>query len=66
MNVGELLKTANRLKREGQLDEAIALYHQVIEINPNFSWAYHNLGDAFVKLGDLDNSVIYLQKNYGF
>ncbi|MEL7035971.1 MAG: tetratricopeptide repeat protein [Cyanobacteria bacterium J06592_8] len=62
MNVGELLKTANRLKREGQLDEAIALYHQAIEINPNFSWAYHNLGEAFVKQGKIEKaSACYLE-----
>jgi tetratricopeptide (TPR) repeat protein len=56
-SAGELLKKANRLKRENQLDEAIALYHQVIEINPNFAWAYHNLGDALVKQGKLDEAV---------
>ncbi|MDY7005641.1 MAG: tetratricopeptide repeat protein [Cyanobacteriota bacterium] len=54
MSAGQLLKQANQLKRVGRLDEAIALYHQVIEINPNFAWAYHNLGNAFVKQGHLD------------
>jgi tetratricopeptide (TPR) repeat protein len=57
MSVGRLLKQANQLKRVGKLDEAIALYHQVIEINPHFAWAYHNLGDALVKLGNLDEAV---------
>ncbi|MCG5060483.1 MAG: tetratricopeptide repeat protein [Limnoraphis sp. WC205] len=57
MNVGELIRSANRLKREGKLDEAIALYHQVIEINPHFAWAYSNLGDIFVKQGNLDGAV---------
>lgn len=57
MNVGELIRNANRLKREGKLDEAIALYHQVIEINPHFAWAYSNLGDIFVKQGNLDGAV---------
>jgi|GEM_PF-785677 len=58
MNVGELIRSANRLKREGKLDEAIALYHQVIEINPHFAWAYSNLGDALVKQGKLDGAVV--------
>ncbi|MEA5540190.1 tetratricopeptide repeat protein [Limnoraphis robusta Tam1] len=62
MNVSELIRSANRLKREGKLDEAIALYHQVIEINPHFSWAYHNLGDALVKQGKLDEAVTEYQK----
>jgi Flp pilus assembly protein TadD len=61
-SAGELLKKANRLKRENQLDEAIALYHQVIEINPNFAWAYHNLGDAFVKRGNLNEAIVYYRQ----
>ncbi|MDV7394489.1 tetratricopeptide repeat protein, partial [Arthrospira platensis SPKY1] len=58
MSAGELLKQANQLKRSGRLDEAIALYHQVIEMNPHFAWAYSNLGDAFVKQGNLDEAVV--------
>ena len=58
MSAGRLLKQANQLKRMGKLDEAIALYHQVIEINPHFAWAYHNLGDALVKQGNLDEGVV--------
>ncbi|MEG5067188.1 tetratricopeptide repeat protein [Microcoleus sp. B3-A4] len=57
MSAGELLKQANQLKRSGRLDEAIALYHQVIDINPHFAWAYHNLGDALAKQGNLDKAV---------
>ncbi|MBS0018665.1 MAG: tetratricopeptide repeat protein [Arthrospira sp. SH-MAG29] len=57
MNAGELLKQANRLKRAGKLDEAIALYHQVIDINPHFAWAYHGLGNVLVKQGNLDEAV---------
>ncbi len=34
----ELLRQANQLKRSGRLDEAIALYHQVIDINPHFAF----------------------------
>ncbi|MEI2420902.1 tetratricopeptide repeat protein, partial [Arthrospira platensis SPKY2] len=49
MSAGELLRQANQLKRSGKLDEAIALYHQVIDINPHFAWAYHGLGDALAK-----------------
>ena len=57
MNVGELIRSANRLKREGKLDEAIAEYYRVIELNPNFAWAYSNLGDAFVKQGNLEQAI---------
>ncbi|NEQ71635.1 MAG: tetratricopeptide repeat protein [Okeania sp. SIO2C9] len=62
MSAGQLLKQANQLKREGRLDEAIALYHQVIEINPNFAWAYNNLGDGFVKQGNLDEAIVEYQR----
>ncbi|MEG4529162.1 tetratricopeptide repeat protein [Microcoleus sp. D2_18a_D3] len=57
MSAGQLLKQANHLKRAGKLDEAIALYHQVIERNPHFAWAYSNLGDALVKQGNLEPAV---------
>jgi FkbM family methyltransferase len=58
MSAGRLLKQANQLKRMGRLDEAIALYHQAIEINPHFAWAYYELGDALVKQGNLGEAVI--------
>ncbi|MEI2420821.1 tetratricopeptide repeat protein, partial [Arthrospira platensis SPKY2] len=57
MSAGELLKQANQLKRSGKLEEAIALYHQVIDINPHFAWAYHGLGNALAKQGNLDEAV---------
>ncbi|MGC9332430.1 MAG: tetratricopeptide repeat protein [Bacteroidales bacterium] len=57
MSAGELLRQANQLKRSGKLDEAIALYHQVIDINPNFAWTYHGLGDTLAKQGNLDEAV---------
>ncbi len=62
MSAGELLRQANQLKRSGKLDEAIALYHQVIDINPHFAWAYHGLGDALAKQGSLDLAVTQYQK----
>ncbi|ULB48403.1 tetratricopeptide repeat protein [Limnospira fusiformis KN01] len=59
MSAGELLKQANQLKRSGKLDEAIALYHQVIDINPHFAWAYHGLGDALAKQGNKEHLIKY-------
>ncbi|MET0115034.1 MAG: tetratricopeptide repeat protein [Limnospira maxima] len=62
MSAGELLRQANQLKRSGKLDEAIALYHQVIDINPHFTWAYYNLGDSRAREGDLEKALTYYEK----
>ena len=61
MSAGQFLKEANRLKKAGQLDEAIALYHQVIEIHPNFAWTYYELGDALEKNSQHDEAEIAYQ-----
>jgi tetratricopeptide (TPR) repeat protein len=58
MSAGQLLKQANRLKRGGKLDEAIHLYHQILEIDPSLAWAYSNLADSLVEQGDLDAAVV--------
>ncbi|NEP87856.1 MAG: tetratricopeptide repeat protein [Okeania sp. SIO2C2] len=57
MSAGQFLKQANQLKRAGRLDEAIALYHQAIEINPNFAWLHSNLGDALAQQNYFDEAV---------
>lgn len=36
---------------KGDLQPAINSYHQAIIKNPSYSWAYHDLGDTFLKLG---------------
>ena len=58
-----MIKKANKLKRQGRLDEAIAEYRHSIKINPNFAWAYNNLGDAFVKQGNIDNAVAFYSQS---
>ena len=42
---------------EGLLEEAIASFHIVIELEPNQSWAYHYLGEALARLGKLEEAV---------
>ncbi|MEB3341627.1 tetratricopeptide repeat protein [Okeania sp.] len=62
MSASDLLKQANKLKREGRLDEAIALYNQAIELNPHFSWIYYYLGECLEKTGYLEAAAQnYLQ-----
>ena len=55
---GNLIKVGNQLKREGKLIEAIANYRLAIELNPNFSWLYHNLAEALAKQGNLDKAIV--------
>lgn len=52
-----MIKKANELKRQGRLDEAINEYRKYIDLNPNFSWGYHYLGEALIKKGKLDNAL---------
>ncbi|MEG4914781.1 TIGR04372 family glycosyltransferase [Microcoleus sp. B7-D4] len=41
---------ANKLKKAGKLEEAIAFYYQAIEYNPNCYLYYHNLGESLSAL----------------
>ncbi|MGD1809757.1 tetratricopeptide repeat protein [Dapis sp. BLCC M126] len=58
----DLLKKANKQKREGKLNEAIANYRSAIELNPNSFLLHQNLGDALVKKGLLDEGTLELRK----
>jgi tetratricopeptide (TPR) repeat protein len=62
MSAGQFLKQANKLKRAGRLDEAIALYHQAIEKQPNFHWYHHELGETFAKLERYGDAIACFQK----
>jgi FkbM family methyltransferase len=48
---------ARKLQQEGKLEEAIALYQEAINKNPNFSWYYHNLGDILTAVGDYKEAL---------
>ena len=43
---------ANKMYNQGNFKEAIKLYTEVIEMNPNNSKAYNNRGIAYQRLGD--------------
>lgn len=51
------IEKANKLQREGKLNEAAAEYRRGIELNPNFCWYHHNLGEVLAKQGDLDGAI---------
>lgn len=57
MMTASYFQSANQLKQEGKLDEAIASYRQAIEHNPNFYLSHHNLGETLAKLDRWDEAV---------
>ena len=57
MMTASYFQAANQLKQEGKLEEAIASYHQAIELNPNFYLSHHNLGETLAKLDRWEEAV---------
>jgi hypothetical protein len=53
---------ATQLQREGRLEEAIALYREAIEKNPNFAWYYYYLGEALAKKNQLREAASCYKK----
>jgi len=47
MSASTLYEQAELYRNQGNLEDAIAFYQKTIELDPNFSWAYHQLGDIF-------------------
>ncbi len=52
----------NNLLNKGLFNEAIPYYQKVIELDPNFAGAYHNLGKIFQQQGYIDEAIRYYQK----
>ena len=50
-------KTANQLLREGKLEDSIVAYREAIALNPGFSYAHQNLGEALEKAGRLEEAI---------
>ncbi|MEG4457143.1 tetratricopeptide repeat protein [Microcoleus sp. N9_A1] len=46
----------NLLKQSDKLEEAAAAYQRCTELNPDFSWYHHNLGEVLAKLGQRDGA----------
>jgi tetratricopeptide (TPR) repeat protein len=42
--------------------EAIAAYQEAIKINPDYAFAYQNLGVVFLKIGKIPESIAAFQK----
>ena len=53
---------ANKFYEQGKFAEAIELYTQAIELNPNFADAYKNRGAAYVDLRQSERGIVDLNK----
>ncbi len=47
MEINELLEQAKRLHRAGHLEQAMAVYRGLLELDPNNADAHNMLGNAF-------------------
>ncbi|MGF1492953.1 MAG: tetratricopeptide repeat protein [Microcoleaceae cyanobacterium] len=59
----QLYNQGNVLLDQGQLAEAVALYNQALDADPEFSWAHHKLGDAFAQQRDWQAAIQAYQKS---
>ncbi len=47
----------NQFKQSDQYQEAVEAYQKAIELNPNFSWYYHNLAEVWVELEEWQKAM---------
>jgi tetratricopeptide (TPR) repeat protein len=61
-NSSIMYQEAAKTALSGDLDKAIAVFKEVIDISPSFSLGYYGLGKAYLyKQGMLDDALIYLK-----
>lgn len=53
----ELYDQADKLKEQGKLEEAIALLHQALELDPNFALAHSALAVYYGRLGRHEEAI---------
>jgi len=58
----DLLTRGTELGRQGDLEKAVALLHQAIEMNPTLEDAHFNLGIALWKLGRKEEAVAAMRE----
>ena len=52
----------NELAKQQKFSEAIASYHQALQINPNFAPAHNNLANVYILLGEFDKAFYHNSK----
>lgn len=58
----DYLKKGYKLQKIQKIDEAVLAYKKAIELNPKFSWAYHELGESLMKKGLIDEAILAYQE----
>ncbi|WP_413166734.1 tetratricopeptide repeat-containing sulfotransferase family protein [Capilliphycus salinus ALCB114379] len=58
MTQNHLIKTANSLRRQGNLDKSIKLYRQALEFNPKCYLLYQLLADVLAEVGDFGEAIV--------
>ena len=58
----EYFSNAQKLQAEGQIAEAIACYRKTLELQPDWSWVHHALGDSLVRQGKLEEAIVCYRK----
>ncbi len=57
------ISEAGKLMNSGKYEEAIKLYQELINENPNYSPAYFNLGRAYIQIDQVAEGARYLKKS---
>jgi tetratricopeptide (TPR) repeat protein len=60
--ITDLIEEGNSREKAGKLDEAIACYRQVIELDPNSYEANQKLAELLTKQGNLTEAIFYYQE----
>lgn len=55
--VKSVLANANKLKRQGKLNQAIRQYYHAIQLNDKFSWSYYYLAETLAEYGNTDEAI---------
>jgi tetratricopeptide (TPR) repeat protein len=62
LSASDWLQKANNALEMEELDDAILLYQKAIELDPQYSNAYNNLGAAYRHKGDIDKAIAFTEK----
>ena len=61
-DINQKIKQAIAVHTEGKLEEAVALYREILKIQPKDITINHNTGVALMDLGNLEEALISFKK----